>query len=686
MQLSRIAALTLAATSSLLACALPWDTQSADLTPCERAGYCPPSDGGVDSQSDVIIVVSDGDAAPMPDSGVCPSPTTLDCNGTCVDPTQPAHCGSCTNTCDGPDAGSGQATCTAGVCGLGCSSPTSLDCNGTTCVDPSQPANCGSCGNACAGPDAGTGDAICTVGGDGGGTCSVMCTGTTSQTCGASCYALTDTNHCGSCTTACLPPPSGNGQPTCTGTTPTCGVTCTTGSHVCSADCLPNADEPSDTADPCILTETFGVFVAPTGSDTTGTGTRAAPYATVGNAMDQAKTKGLSRVYACGSAGSYTTGPNLVVGSSRAGLSVYGGLDCTTTPATWTYNAADKATVAPPSGYALQVTAGVTFEDFAFISAPGSSAGPSSIAVFASGATGIVLERCTVEAGTGAVGESPAPELQAAPAPSGSPGNPPTAGPPKEGGTGGAGASNASCSSMGGNGGSASSATGQSPNGTDGSPGVASNGQTSTECALTGSPPTVAGMGGTGTEGAGATDWATFTSSGWSPLNGQPGSTGGVGQGGGGGAAFGVGVTQGGGGGGGAGGCGGAGGAPGTGGGSSIALLLYDSTISLASCTLTAAAAGIGGNGAAGQSGQPGGLGGTPGTGACGGGEGGGGGTGGGGGGGAGGVSAGVVWTGTAPTISGGTQTFGAPGAAGQNGDGTTTAKAGAAGAVMAFQ
>ena len=91
------------------------------------------------------------------------------------------------------------------------------------------------------------------------------------------------------------------------GTTPTCGVSCTMGSHVCSGDCLANADEPSDAANPCILTEAFGVFVAPTGSDTAGTGTRAAPYATVGNAMDQAKTKGLARVYACGTAGNYSS-------------------------------------------------------------------------------------------------------------------------------------------------------------------------------------------------------------------------------------------------------------------------------------------------------------------------------------------------------------------------------------------
>jgi len=376
--------------------------------------------------SEEIIVVRDGSTDGGP---ACVAPTSLACGGMCVDPTQPAHCGTCDNVCSGPDAGAGQATCTlgadgGGTCGLGCSGATSLNCNGA-CVDPSQPAHCGSCTNVCAGPTAGTGSAVCTPGADGGGECSVSCTGATSEVCGGSCFAPTDPNHCGSCTNACAPPPSGNGQATCTGSTPMCGVSCTAGSHVCGGDCLANTDEPSDTADPCIVTEAFGIFVAPTGSDTTGTGTRLTPYATVGNAMDQAKTKGLTRVYACGSAGSYASGPNLVLGTSRAGLTVYGGLDCTTTPGTWTYSASDKATVAPASGYALQVTAAVTFEDFGFTSAAATTPGSSSTSVFVSGATGVVLDRCNVQAGAGAPGQDqaqPAPYTTAAP--SGNPGGP----------------------------------------------------------------------------------------------------------------------------------------------------------------------------------------------------------------------------------------------------------------------
>ena len=617
----------------------------------------------------------------------CSGSTPDNCNGACVDEaTDPNNCGTCSHMCPGPtNAGSGLATCSPGAdggpaCGLACTAPTSQACGGA-CANPTDPTTCGSSCLVCPQATAGTGTPVCTLGGDGGGACSVTCTGTTTEACpGGACYAPLDPNHCGSCTNACPAPPSGNGQATCASPS-TCGVSCTTGNHVCAADCLANTDEPSDTADPCILTETFGVFVAPTGSDAAATpGSRIAPYATIGHAMDQAKTAGLARVYACGTAGNYTE--NLVVGTSRTGITVYGGLNCTTSPSTWTYVATDKATVAPASGYALQVTAATTFEDFAFVSTPGATSGASSIAAFVSNATGVVLSRCSVTAGAGMTGQSPAPPSPyASTAPSGSPG----AGPPA--GAGGAAVANPLCpTSIGGAGGSAK--TGQL-DGQTGQPEIGT-GNAGTNAACIGTPSAGGGAGGPGTtpgsEGAGASDWAAFSATGWSPTTGVVGGPGGVAEGGGGGGAAAASSTLGGGGGGGAGGCGGVSGSPGTGGGSSIAVLLYDSAITLSSCTLTAAAAGNGGNGAAGQPGQPGGGGGAPSIGACGGGAGGNGGNGGGGGGGAGGLSAGVLWTGTAPTVTAGSQSPAAAGAAGKNGDGTTTAKAGTAGGVVQFQ
>jgi hypothetical protein len=102
--------------------------------------------------------------------------------------------------------------------------------------------------------------------------------------------------------------------------------------------------------------------------------------------MDLAKAAG-KRVYVC--AGSYPE--QLVVGSSRDGVNVYGALDC----ATWTYGAANRVVVAAAqSGYALEIEGlqtGVTFEDIEFdaqnasVGAPGAS----SVAVFVSTSQGI---------------------------------------------------------------------------------------------------------------------------------------------------------------------------------------------------------------------------------------------------------------------------------------------------------
>ncbi len=679
------------------ACASTWWMAGCGSVSCSDNLDCPLSggdggDGAVSAGETGSHVDAGGDALGTTDSpndatsaeaeAGCTAPTTLDCDGSCVDPTTTINCGTCGNACGGPDAGAGQATCTNGACGFGCDldSSTPLVCNGA-CVDPTTTINCGTCGHSCAAPVVGTGTAVCTLGTDGGGECSVTCSGSTTETCASagatSCFAPTDPNHCGSCSNACAGPPSGNGQAACP-TPPSCAVTCNANYHVCNADCLANADEPSDTADPCVLTETYGVFVSPAGNDTTGTGSRTAPYATVGHAMDAAKTAGLARVYACGTAGHY--GENLVVGSSRTGVTVYGGLNCTTSPSTWTYSAGDQATVAPSSGYALQVTAAVTFEDFAFTSAAATTTGASSIAVFASNATSVVLERCSVQAAAGMTGQSPtAPSPFAAAAPGGNPGAAPPAG------AGGAAVPNPLCpTSIGGAGGSAKAGE---LDGQTGQPGASNAG---TNAACIGTPSEGGGVGASvttpGTVGPGASDWAAFSATGWSPTSGATGGTGSIAQGGGGGGAGAAGSVFGGGGSGGAGGCGGTGGPPGTSGGSSIAILSYNSSITFETCTLTAANAGAGGRGAAGQSGQPGGGPGLGGTAACSGGAGGNGGNGGGGGGGAGGVSAGVVWTGTAPTISGGTQTPGAAGAAGTNGDGTTTAKAGIAGGVVQFQ
>lgn len=145
--------------------------------------------------------------------------------------------------------------------------------------------------------------------------------------CGSLCVSALDPAHCGSCTNVCPAPAMGGA--TCTPGAdggPACGISCNSGYHVCNGDCLANTDEPSS-GDACVLTESYGVFVTPTGSDAAGCGTRAMPCATIGHAMDVAKGGTLTRVYACGSAGAYTS-ENLSVGATlgradglrRAGL------------------------------------------------------------------------------------------------------------------------------------------------------------------------------------------------------------------------------------------------------------------------------------------------------------------------------------------------------------------------------
>jgi hypothetical protein len=160
-----------------------------------------------------------------------------------------------------------------------------------------------------------------------------------------------------------------------------------------------SSQSPSEQA--CVVAEAYGIFVSPAGSDRSA-GTRSAPLATIGHGMDVAKALG-KRVYVC--AGSF--GESLVVGASRDGVNVYGGLDC----AGWTYGAGNHVVVAPlASGYALALESlqtGVTLEDLEFDAQSASSLGESSIAAFASQSQNVVLERVTLVAAVAADG-SPA--------------------------------------------------------------------------------------------------------------------------------------------------------------------------------------------------------------------------------------------------------------------------------------
>ncbi|MGH7293681.1 MAG: hypothetical protein ACRELB_02050, partial [Polyangiaceae bacterium] len=260
---------------------------------------------------------------------------------------------------DGGDAGEGGVV-EAGE--AGCPAPTTLDCSGT-CVDPTTIDNCGTCGNKCDGPEAGPGSPSCMPGGQ----CAIVCdndggdAGPTELLCGGSCVSPDDITHCGTCTTTCSGPPSGNGSAVCPAAQ--CELSCDVGYHLgganCNSDCLPNSDDPS--TDPCVVADGLGVFVAQGGNDSTADGSKEHPYGSIYKAMAAG-----SRIYACGT---FTTEPQPLTvtgGTASDGTTVYGGFDC----ATWTYTAGNKTKVTPTTaGLVLVIdglTKGVTFEDFEF--------------------------------------------------------------------------------------------------------------------------------------------------------------------------------------------------------------------------------------------------------------------------------------------------------------------------------
>jgi hypothetical protein len=402
----------------------------------------------------------------------------------------------------------------------------------------------------------------------------------------------------------------------------------------------------------CVIDDAFGVFVSPAGSDT-NPGSKSAPTKTIGHAMDLAKAAG-KRVYIC--AGSYRE--QLVIGTSRDRVNVYGALDC----ATWTYGAANTVVMAPAqSGYALAIAnlqTGVTFEDVEFDAQNASAGipGASSVAVFVSSSQGISFDRVTMVAGNandGAPGGSPGAATNwfgTSPAYAELNGN-------NAGDAGGAPTKQCTCADQsqtsGGQGGgpmNIPSPGAGTPTYSDAGAGAA--GMNAVVCGSGGSPPANGADAPMPVADVPSTSLGTCSASGWVPGVGVTGANGKPGQGGGGGGNGRL--SSGSGGSGACGGCGGAGGKGGQGGGASIALLSFQSSIALADCTMTAKAAGNGGAGGAAEAAQGGGImGGNGNLGGCPGSAGGAGAGGNGAQGGAGGLSLGIGYVGTPPTIDG---------------------------------
>ncbi len=432
----------------------------------------------------------------------------------------------------------------------------------------------------------------------------------------------------------------------------------------------------------CVIDDEFGVFVSPSGSDGAGCGTEANPCATMARGMTEAKAAG-KRVYACGDGGAYAE--NLVIDASLDGLVVFGGFHCSG----WTYEPDFvKTNVAPASGSALVVenlTTGLDMRDFALTSADATTPGSSSVAAVVRNAQNVVLRRCEIQAGAGASGVAGQPGTEGgdgAVADIGQLGKPASCVTVPSVQQGGEWTDPSSCGSQGGFGGPAV----KNNNGSNGDQGIPATNVTPPNVDNRGIGGTVVGeeggaggpgsSGNAGSNGLAAPATGQLSSSGYTPADGLAGSDGRTGQGGGGGgasrsAANCIGAS---GGAGGMGGCGGTHGTGGTGGGASVAMLVWDSVLTLDDCTLTSATGGAGGSGGPGGGGglgQDGGDGGNSGGGMGRGGKGGKGGSGGLGGsgsGGTGGPSYALVYHGAAPTEQGATTL--APGSGGTKGVG----------------
>ncbi len=465
-------------------------------------------------------------------------------------------------------------------------------------------------------------------------------------------------------------------------------------------DGAPKCDETqSPTAEPCLLSDDYAVFVSRGAIH--GVGTRERPMGTIADGMMAAKARGMNRVIVCNA----VYWENVEIQSTNGELSIYGGFACpieSDAGTDWTPTPGTHAVVAPPNNVPLKVTstaAKVVISGIDFVAA-NVFQGESSIGAIVAGSPDVTLVDVSLTAGKGGDGADGANGIPGAPGldptktlpdgvtltPAGAavcssaaPAVPPT------------GAywnMASSCGSRGGGGGDPIY-NGQGESGVSGTPQIdvsppnVKNGGVAAAQAgqgIVGGDGIQGSQGNAGTNGVSAPPSGAFDASGYSPASGSSGTDGHAGQGGGGGGAS-VGAnncTGAGGGVGGMGGCGGGHGEGGKGGGASVALISWDSGVVLDGVQLTAADGGAGGNGGDTGVGGHGGFGTNGGSGANGiasggvGAVGGAGGYGGAGAGGTGGPSYGLVYHGTKPTeLHPLAPKFGSGGQRGKGGNGT---------------
>ena len=405
--------------------------------------------------------------------------------------------------------------------------------------------------------------------------------------------------------------------------------------------------------DACVIDDVAGVFVSPTGDDTTGQGTKTAPYKTFAKALVVAKATD-KRVYACAA----TYAESVTLDATNDGVSLFGGLACPESDAgaAWSYTGA-RAVLAPPAaGLALGangLTKSVRIEDLELVAKDGVAAGDSSVAAFVNASSDVTFRRVRFAAGNGVAGAAGAAALtnHFATTRDGNAGTVNTPGPVKtctcpnaNASTGPVGGTANATSAGAGAQGTSTPATTVDPSALDHNGAGGAGFVLGTSACTTGH---IGANGAAATAAAGVTVIGAIDTIGWTGTHGANGGVGNPGEGGGGG---GGGSTFGGGG-GACGGCGGGGGGGGQAGGSSIALVTKDSATTIVASIFVLGNGADGGAGAAGEAGQSGGNGGAGGGSSCAGGDGGNGAAGGGGGGGAGGISAGIVGAGAKPLM-----------------------------------
>ncbi len=438
----------------------------------------------------------------------------------------------------------------------------------------------------------------------------------------------------------------------------TCDDTLSCGATTTDGGPGPSCKAGGPKEDPACVTDAFGLFVAPTGSDDAA-GTKAAPVKTIGAALK--KRGGKTALFVC--EGRYAE--QVTLGAGEQGISIYGGLACDT----WAYTGG-KPDIGGAAGLRADgITKATTLMDLRFRAADAANPGESSIAATLVSSGGLVFQRVAFTAGAGKKGADGAPGV--------------TATADKAlGGESAVGvtaplAKTCTCTeagqalgvSTGGGGGGPLNGSGAAgmpnispsePAGSTGAGGIGGG-----DC--TGGLGKRGSAGPSGGDGKPASAVGSLKDDGWTPGNGQPGIAGQIGQGGGGGAA-----RDGAGGGGGCGGCPGGFGTGGAGGGASAALLATGSGSTFFDCEFSSSAGAAGSDGRGGAAGAAGGGGGGGGTAGsflgCAGGDGGKGGDGGAGAGGAGGISVGVLYKGPKPTLTNPTFTLGAAGLGGKGG------------------